>query len=166
MFGAFQSFDYNNLPDRVLSVAITPYHYIVHEVPLSYTILAISVAMLTYGIVIPLVLYTVRWIRALCHPITFPYKHVLITGCSSGLGKALVQEVFMKGAYITIIGRDPEKLKKVAESVDVSLISFISDVGQQQEPTSHHIDSCGHINIEEVGCGAADKECRGSLWQH
>jgi short-subunit dehydrogenase len=62
---------------------------------------------------------TVRWIKAVCHPITFPYKHVLITGAGSGLGKALVQDIFLKGAYLTIIGRDREKLLKLAESVDV-----------------------------------------------
>jgi NADP-dependent 3-hydroxy acid dehydrogenase YdfG len=57
----------------------------------------------------------IRWIKAVCHPITFPYKHVLITGCGSGLGKALVQEIFMKGAYITMIGRNEEQLLKLAE---------------------------------------------------
>ena len=50
----------------------------------------------------------------------FPYKHVLITGCGTGLGKALVQELFLKGAYITMIGRDSEKLQRVASSIDVS----------------------------------------------
>lgn len=54
------------------------------------------------------------------HPIQFDYKHVLITGCGSGLGKALVQDLYMRGAYITMVGRNPEKLKQVAQSVDVN----------------------------------------------
>jgi D-arabinose 1-dehydrogenase-like Zn-dependent alcohol dehydrogenase len=73
-----------------------------------------------FGILIPVVETGIRWIKAICHPITFPYKHVLITGCGTGLGKALVQEIFMKGAFITMIGRDQEKLLKLAEQVDVS----------------------------------------------
>ena len=87
--------------------------------------MAIALALFIYGILIPVTVFVVRWIKAFCHPITFPYKHVLITGCGSGLGKALVQEVFMKGAYITMIGRDTEKLRKVAESVDVTISSLI-----------------------------------------
>jgi D-arabinose 1-dehydrogenase-like Zn-dependent alcohol dehydrogenase len=70
--------------------------------------------LVTYGIIYPVIAYTVKWIKAICHPITFPYKHVLITGCGTGLGKALVQEIYMKGAYITMIGRDAEKLQRVA----------------------------------------------------
>lgn len=74
---------------------------------------------LVYGFIYPIIAYIVKLIKAICHPITFPYKHVLITGCGTGLGKALVQEVYMKGAYITMIGRDAEKLQRVAQSIDV-----------------------------------------------
>ena len=97
-----------------------PYHYIVNEVPLSYTILAVFLVFIVYGIVIGIIAL-IKWIKAICHPITFPNKHVLITGGGAGLGKALVHEVFMKGAYITIIGRTAEKLRSVAESIDVRI---------------------------------------------
>ena len=40
----------------------------------------------------------------------FPYQHVIITGCGSGLGKALVSEIYERGAYITMFGRDAVKL--------------------------------------------------------
>ena len=66
------------------------------------------------GIIYPTIVYFIKYIKALCNPITFPYKHVLITGCGTGLGRALVSEIYMKGAYITMIGRDKEKLLKVA----------------------------------------------------
>lgn len=56
------------------------------------------------------------------HPIMFNYKHILITGSGSGLGKALVAELYMKGAYITMIGRNSEKLQKVAQAVDVNIV--------------------------------------------
>ena len=61
-------------------------------------------------VVYPIVVYIWKSIKAMTHPITLPYKHVLITGCGSGLGQALVQEIYMKGAYITMVGRDREKL--------------------------------------------------------
>jgi len=66
------------------------------------------------GLIYPLIVHIVKSVKAVCHPIMFPYKHVVITGCGTGLGKALVQEIYMKGAYITMIGRDKEKLLKVA----------------------------------------------------
>ncbi len=86
-----------------------------HEVPLSQKLACILLVFFVFGILIPVVETGIRWIKAVCHPITFPYKHVLITGCGDGLGKALVQEIFMKGAYITMIGRNQEKLLKLAE---------------------------------------------------
>ena len=53
----------------------------------------------------------------------FNYKHILVTGCGSGLGKALVADLYMKGAYITMIGRNSEKLQKVAQAIDVFYLS-------------------------------------------
>ena len=50
----------------------------------------------------------------------FSYKHVLITGCGTGLGRSLVQEIFTRGAVITMIGKDEAKLRKLAQELDVS----------------------------------------------
>ncbi len=74
--------------------------------PLSTKLYTISFLFFLFGILLPIVETAVRWLRALCHPITFPYKHVLILGGDGGLGRALVQEMFMKGAYITMVGRN------------------------------------------------------------
>lgn len=84
------------------------------EVELYYKISFILGVLVISGIVYPVITYLIKYIRALANPVTFSYKHVLITGCGTGLGKALVQEIYMKGAYITMIGRDKEKLLKVA----------------------------------------------------
>ena len=64
----------------------------------------------------PLGVHALRHLKSLAYPIMFPYKHVLITGCGSqGLGRALVQEIYMRGAYITMVGgRDGDKLKALA----------------------------------------------------
>lgn len=91
------------------------------EVDLYYKITFLLGVFIVSGIVYPVLTYFIKYIRAIANPITFPYKHVLITGCGTGLGKALVQEIYMKGAYITMIGRDKDKLLKVAQSVDVRL---------------------------------------------
>ena len=67
----------------------------------------------------PCIAYFFKYIKAVMHPIIFNHKHILITGCGSGLGKALVQDLYLKGAYITMIGRSREKLQKVASLIDV-----------------------------------------------
>ena len=45
-------------------------------------------------------------------------QHVIIIGGSDGLGKELVKEVFMKGALVTIIGRDENKMKDIINELD------------------------------------------------
>lgn len=83
-------------------------------------LLFIAGCFFALGIIYPVILYLVKTIEVLCHPIMFPYKHVLITGAGSGLGKELVQKIYMKGAFITMIGRDLDKMEKIASLVDVS----------------------------------------------
>jgi hypothetical protein len=70
-------------------IVFTPVNY-VWEVKLYYKLLFIIAILALYGLIYPVTVYIIKWIKAICHPITFPYKHVLITGCGTGLGKALV----------------------------------------------------------------------------
>jgi 3-oxoacyl-[acyl-carrier protein] reductase len=42
---------------------------------------------------------------------------ILVTGGSSGLGKAMAQLLIEKGAQVAITGRDEEKVKRVAEAI-------------------------------------------------
>lgn len=44
-------------------------------------------------------------------------KHVVITGGSSGIGKAAAVEALRNGANVTIIGRDENKLKSTVEQI-------------------------------------------------
>ena len=46
----------------------------------------------------------------------FSGKTVVITGASSGLGKALASALAAEGANLALMGRDAEKLGSVAES--------------------------------------------------
>ncbi|MFJ3905035.1 SDR family oxidoreductase [Streptomyces sp. NPDC090025] len=41
-------------------------------------------------------------------------RHVLITGGSSGIGLALVRELRCRGALVSVVARDPAKLREVA----------------------------------------------------
>ena len=42
---------------------------------------------------------------------------ILVTGGSSGLGKAMAAALIAKGAHVAITGRDPDKLQRVAEEL-------------------------------------------------
>ena len=55
-------------------MAVKPYNYVVHEVPLSTKLLFIACIIIIYGILIPLIASGIKWIKAIFHPITFPYK--------------------------------------------------------------------------------------------
>lgn len=113
LFASNFDVDINVLQDKLVNATLQPINY-VWEVELYYKITFLLSVFIIAGIVYPVLMYLIKYIRAAANPITFPYKHVLITGCGTGLGKALVQEIYMKGAYITMIGRDKDKLLKVA----------------------------------------------------
>jgi hypothetical protein len=46
-------------------------------------------------------------------------KHCYITGGSSGLGRALAEELVRKGADVTIVARDPRKLAETELALKV-----------------------------------------------
>lgn len=45
------------------------------------------------------------------------FKHVVITGGSSGIGKAVAEEAAKLGAHVTIIGRDLTKLESAVNDI-------------------------------------------------
>ena len=58
----------------------------------------------------PFVIYLSTHVKAFCKPVMFSYQHVVITGGGTGLGKTLVQGIFTKGAIVTMVGKDGDKL--------------------------------------------------------
>jgi short-subunit dehydrogenase len=57
-------------------------------------------------------------IQNYCDPIRFNLQHIMIVGGSDGLGSEIVKEVFKKGALVTIIGRDEQKLRALRDELD------------------------------------------------
>ena len=45
---------------------------------------------------------------------------MLITGGGTGLGRSLVQGIFMRGARVTMVGKDEAKLEQLRNELDVS----------------------------------------------
>lgn len=42
----------------------------------------------------------------------------MIVGGSDGLGKEMVREVFMKGALVTMVGRDEKKMQEIINELN------------------------------------------------
>ena len=62
-------------------------------------------------IVVPTFRYVKAKLWVYIDPIKFNLSHVMIIGGSDGLGKELAKEVFRRGALVTIIGRNEDKLR-------------------------------------------------------
>jgi 3-dehydrosphinganine reductase len=64
-------------------------------------------------------------------------KHAMITGGSSGIGKAVAQLLASRGANISIIARDRDKLEKARQEIvnlalnsSQKILTFVADVAQ------------------------------------
>lgn len=63
-------------------------------------------------------------------------KVVIVTGASSGIGKALVYELAHRGARIVMAARNLEKLQSIRQDLEkqgVSILSVCTDVTKEQE---------------------------------
>lgn len=69
---------------------------------------------------------------------------ILITGGSSGLGKAMAKQLSDKGAKVLITGRDEKKLQAVADELGV--LAFAADVSKQSD-----VDKSYDFCLEKLG---------------
>jgi len=77
---SLESLNFNDIQEGLFALLVQPYNYVVHEVPLSTKLLTLALVIFVLGVLIPWTVTSVQWVKAVCHPITFSYKHVLITG--------------------------------------------------------------------------------------
>jgi 3-oxoacyl-[acyl-carrier protein] reductase len=75
-------------------------------------------------------------------------KRILITGGSSGIGKATARLLINEGAKVLITGRDPEKLEKVANELGAEYLQFdISDYESIQDKATECISILNGIDV-------------------
>lgn len=86
-------------------------------------------------------------------------KKVLITGGSSGIGKATAGELVKLGAKVCITGRNEEKLMRVAKELMCEPLQFdVADYDTVEEKTAEAIAKLGGIDIliNNAGVGVFD----------
>lgn len=107
--------------------------------------------------VIPAALYSIyKFISFLIpgphhHPrLSFKDKTVLITGASSGLGRALAFELYRRGAKVIVTARSIDKLKELCEELKRSYS------GNPHEPSYSYLDVCEPMDVESLKEHAID----------
>lgn len=85
-------------------------------------------------------------------------KEAIVTGGNSGIGLAIAEKMVECGANVTIIGRDPEKTKKVAEEIHCQyLLLDLTDTNGLIKIVSEYIEN-KKIDILVNSAGILDKE--------
>lgn len=75
-------------------------------------------------------------------------KKVLITGGSSGLGKASAKSLIENGANVLITGRNEAKLKRVADELNCQYLAFdMADVNTLEEKAMKAVDILGGMDV-------------------
>jgi NAD(P)-dependent dehydrogenase (short-subunit alcohol dehydrogenase family) len=83
----------------------------------------------------------------------FANQHVVITGGSSGIGLCLAQDLALRGASLTLLGRDAAKLKYAATHVRGPVQTASLDVTDEQAVASFFagIDRLDHLVTAAAG---------------
>jgi len=112
---------FSSLYSLTLGSLVLLYDFLLYvwSVPVLFYIILSLILCICYLVIWPVCRYFLTEIKARCKPKYFPYSHVVITGCGTGLGKALVEKIFQRGAMITMIGKDKAKLQQVVKEIDL-----------------------------------------------
>jgi short-subunit dehydrogenase len=101
-------------------------------------------------------------------------KHVLITGASQGIGRAVALAFANKGAHLHLIARNVDALRKVQDQVRMQRSSaeiYPGDVAKTEALVAQlrAIDhACGGLDlvIANAGVGAADQKVAPYVWEN
>ena len=89
---------------------------------------------------------------------------IIVTGGSSGLGKATAKQLKEKGAEVLITGRDEGKLTKVAAELGVKSVLFdVSDFDKIPELTAKMLNELGGIDVLINNAGIGDFALLGDI---
>ncbi|VDO35230.1 unnamed protein product [Haemonchus placei] len=107
--------------------------------------------------VIPAALYSICKLCSFLLPgphhhskLLFKDKTVLITGASSGLGRAFAFELYKRGAKVILTARSIDKLKDLCEELKRSFS------GNPYEPAYSYLDVCEPMGVESLRNHAID----------
>ena len=76
-------------------------------------------------------------------------KSIVVTGASSGMGKAIVERFAKEGARIIAVARRKERLEELAEQLKDSggtVIPFVGDVSRQET-----VEAAIDLAVEKFG---------------
>jgi 3-hydroxybutyrate dehydrogenase len=84
--------------------------------------------------------------------------HALITGGGTGIGAAIATRLEGAGAHITVVGRRPEPLQKVADGLKTAqAVPFdVTDEAEVEEGLTTAIECFGPVDILVNNAGAAE----------
>jgi NADP-dependent 3-hydroxy acid dehydrogenase YdfG len=57
---------------------------------------------------------------------SFPYKHILLVGATSGIGKAMAEKLIAEGIHVTAVGRRKDRLDLFVSTHGSSKASSLS----------------------------------------
>lgn len=94
--------------------------------------------------------------------VNFAHKHVIITGGSSGIGKATAQLLASLGANISIVARTPDKLEAAKNEIEMSrlhseqrVITIPADVADKAQAEEAIIEATNQMGIPNILINAA-----------
>lgn len=74
-------------------------------------------------------------------------KTILITGCSTGIGRALAVELAARGAHVFATARRPEVLADVASKHLTPLALDVTNPDSRARAVAHVIEQAGHLDV-------------------
>lgn len=90
--------------------------------------------------------------------------HAIVTGATSGIGRAVTDLLVERGWTVTAVGRDEDRLAAVAASPQVTPVAFDLETGEPAEIVPEQIDAVVHAagllptaSIEEVADAEWDR---------